>query len=224
MTLSKADWRAVRPDKLRNLDAAKLMEALRRKPGDSIEDWQDFLQKCDDLQATLDRTPRMLLKTMTEPFRAALKVWYGDIDDLRRDGKKALDELGHAYVDAACSRVALKVEIEVQAFVTTVTARIKAEAKRAAADRDRRTYEELCTELKRLQEMIRVLRRQKMKSHLREDQMAQDLIRAKHVRMRKLKLTCDPMLKALMKAIADTQKAYDKLMGVGPRLKREVPP
>ena len=224
MTLSKAEWRAVRPDKLRNLDAARLMEALRRTPGDKIEDWRGYLETCDDLQATLNRTPRMLLKTMTEPFRAALTVWYDDIDDLRRDGKKALDELGHAYVDAACTRVAQTVEIEVQAFVTTVTARIKAEAKRATADRDRRTYEELSIEMKRLHEMIRVLRRQKMKSQLRENQMTQDLIRAKHVRMRKLKLTCDPMLKGLMKALADAQKAYDKMMGVGPKLKRAAPP
>ena len=224
MTLSKAEWRVVRPDKLRNLDAAKLMEVLRRRPGDTIEAWQDLLATCDELQRVLNRTPRMLGKTMTDAFRAALTVWHCDIDERRRDGKRALDELGEAYVDAACSAIAAMLQVEVLPLVTTVEAQIKSEKKRAAEERDRRTYERLTAELAHQHDIIRALRREKMKSRLRDDRMAQDLIRAKHVRMRKFKMTCDPALKRLLKALADAQKTYDKVMGDGPKPKRDAPP
>lgn len=224
MTLSKAEWRAVRPDRLRNLDAAKLMEGLRRRPGDTIEAWQDVLAACDELQRVLNRTPRMLGKAMPEAFRAALQVWYRDIDDLRGDGRRALDDLGHAYVDAACSAIARTLEAEVLPLVATADARIKAEKKRAAEDRDRSEHVRLMADLASLHETIRALRREKMKSRLRDDRMAQDLIRAKHVRMRKFKMTCDLVLKRLLKALADAQKAYDKVMGEATRPRRDTGP
>ena len=215
MTLSKAEWRAVRPDKLRNLDAAKLMEALRRKPGDSIEDWRDFLETCNDLQATLDRTPRMLLKTMTAAFRAALAVWYDDIDDLRRDGKKALDELGHAFVDAACSAIGMAVAAEAQGVVDAVQDRMRAEKKRPLAERDRQTHDRLMAELRLRHETIRSLRRTRMKAHLKENRMAQEMIRAKHVRMGRFRMACDPMLKGMQRLLSDLQRDYGKLMKEG---------
>jgi len=216
MTLSKAEWRAVRPAKLQTLDAAKLMEALRRKPGDSIVDWQDFLETCDALQRVLNRTPRMLGKQMPQPFRAALTVWFDDIDDLRNDGKKALQDLGRTYVDDACTVIAKPVALAAQGLVETVRAQIKAEKKRAAAERDRRTYDRLTAELRDCHDAIRTLRREKMKPQLKNDRMAQEMIRGKHVRMGRFRMTCDPVLKGLQRAMAEIQKQYHRLMGEGP--------
>ena len=217
MTLSKAEWRAVRPDKLRNLDAAKLMEALRRKPGDSIEDWQDFLERCDDLEATLNRTPRMLLKTMTKDFAAALQVWYKDIADLRREGARALEDLGRACVDAACTEIARPLTEAGLALVETLRATIKAEKKRALPDRDRRAHARLTGEIAATHDAIRLLRRSKMKVPLKEYRQAQEMIRRKHVRMGRFRMSCDPVLKGLMRALGDLQKQYDKLMEEAPR-------
>jgi hypothetical protein len=222
MTLSKVEWRAVRPDKLRNLDAAKLMEALRHKPGDSIGEWQDFLADCDELERLLDRTPRMLLKTMTQSFRVALAVWHDDIAGLRKDGKRALADLGHAYVDRACSEVARPVVETAQGVVAAVRAQIKADKKRPAAERDGRTHDRLTTEMRVLHDRIRDLRRDKMKTQLKHDRMAQDIIRGKHVRMGRFRMSCDPVLKGLLRAFGDLQKQYDKLMEDGPRSARSA--
>jgi hypothetical protein len=215
MTLSKAAWRAVRPSKLQNLDAAKLMEALRRKPGDKIEDWQDFLETCDDLAFTLRRTPRMLGKNMTEAFGRALTVWYDDIDDLRKAGTQALNELAHAYVDAACSEIGKAVAAEARGVVERVQARMRAEKKRPVVERDRRTHDQLIAELKDHHTTIRLLRRRKMMTELKENRMARDMIRGKHVRMGRFKMTCDPMLKEMQRALSDAQRDYDKLMKEG---------
>jgi hypothetical protein len=223
MTLSKAEWRAVRPDKLRNLDAAKLMEALRRKPGDSIEDWQDFLEKCDDLQATLDRTPRMLLKTMTRDFAAALEVWYRDIADLRREGSLALEDLGRACVDAACTQIARPVTEAAQALVETLRATIKAEKKRPLPDRDRRLHGRLTDAIAATHGTIRALRRDKMKMPLKDYRQAQEMIRGRHVRMGRFRMSCDPVLKGLLRALGDLQKQYDKLMVEAPRSRGAAP-
>ena len=216
MTLSKAEWRAVRPDKLRNLDAAKLMEALRRKPGDSIEDWQDFLKTCDDLEATLKRTPRMLLKSMTRDFSEALKVWHKDIAHLRRDGEQALAEVARACVDAACTEIARPATEAGQALVETLRATIKAEKKRAPPDRDRRAYARLGAEIAATHDTIRLLRRSKMKMPLKDHRQAQEMIRTKLVRMGRFRMSCDPVLKGLMRALGDLQKQYDRLMEKAP--------
>ena len=224
MTLSKADWRAVRPDKLRNLDAAKLMEALRRRPDDKIEDWQDFLANCDALQATLDRTPRMLLKTMTAAFRAALVVWRDDIDDLRKDGNRMLEQLGRAHVDRVCSDIARPAAEAAQGLVETVRARIKLEKKRPAPERDRRIHDRLTAEMKAMHETLRALRRDKMRMQLKDDRMAQALIRRKIFRMGRFRMSCDPMLKGLLRALGDLPKQYDRLMDGGDRATRDAQP
>jgi hypothetical protein len=222
MTLSKAEWRAVRPDKLRNLDAAKLMEALRRKPGDSIEGWQDFLATCDDLEATLNRTPRILLKTMTREFGAALKVWHKDIADLRHEGKQALEELGRACVDAACTEIARPVTEAGQALVETRRAAIKAEKKRPLPERDRRGYTRLLKEIAATDDAIRALRRDKLRMPLKDYRLAQEMIRRKHVRMGRFRMSCDAVLKGILRALGDLRKQYDKLMEEAPRARRDA--
>ncbi len=212
MTLSKAEWRAVRPAKLQNLDAAKLMEVLRRKPGSTIRDWQDMLDNCDELQRVLNRTPRMLGKAMPQAFRAALAVWLDDIDDLRKTGARALEDLGRAHVDDVCSAIAQPVIETAQGLIETLRAQIKADKKRAPAARDRRVYDRLTADLRASHDTMRLLRRQKMKTQLKDDRMAQAMIRGKHVRMGRFRMTCDPVMKGLQRAMADGQKQYDRLM------------
>ncbi|MGQ0565958.1 MAG: hypothetical protein ACT4OK_12925 [Gemmobacter sp.] len=222
MTLSKAEWRAVRPDKLRTLDAAKLMEALRRKPGDRIEDWQDFLADCDELERVLDRTPRMLLKTMTGAFRAALVVWHRDIADLRRDGHRRLEELARAHVDSVCSAIAAPHIAAAQELVETVRAHIKDDKKRKGTERDRKVQERLAQTMKAQVDTLRALRRDKMRMPLKDDRMAQELIRTKVVRMGRFRMTCDPVMKGLMRALGELQKQMDRLANADDRTLRDA--
>ena len=212
VTLSKAAWLAVRPAKLKGLAAGRLMEALRARPGDDVGAWQRCLADCDALQAVLDRTPRMLTRNMTEPFRDALKVWYRDIDGLRRQGDKALSLLGPAYVDAICTAVAQPVQQEAQALIKAMKAAMKAVRKRAPGDRDRNRFDQLTPEVERACAAIRDLRKTKARVQIKSDPTAKDIIRAKYVRLRSFKMSCDPMLKELLKAATDMLADYADLM------------
>jgi hypothetical protein len=216
MTLSKAEWRAVRPLKLQNLEAAKLMEALRRRPAGTIEDWQDRLEKARELERVLNRTPRMLGRSMPEDYRAALKVWFQDIEDLRTLAHQQIFDLGLAYVDGLCTAIATTLQSEGLALIAAVEAQMRREARRAPEARDRRVHERLSADLAARQEVIRLLRRNRMGPHLRLDRMAWSLIRTKAIALRKFKMTCDPMLKGLAKAMATLQAEYDLSLGLEP--------
>jgi hypothetical protein len=212
MTLSKAEWRAVRPDRLKDLSVAKLMETLRKPTRDTIEDWQDRLATCDELQRVLDRTPRMLRTSITPAYRRALEVWHADLDHIRKDGKRALDDLAMAHLDEVCTAHAAVVEAEALALVAQIEAQVRRD-RRKGGNADPGIMAGFQATLGARAEAIRVLRRQRMSAILREDRTAHAMMRAKHVNLRRFKMRCDPMLKALQKTLTDLQKALAATAG-----------
>lgn len=213
MTLSKAEWQKVRPERLKALGVGKLMEALKTKPGESIKDWQTCLKNCEELKEILATTPKILTSHNTPEYRAAMVTWAGDIRALEQGGERALKVLFDEKIDDFCTEHGKDVERDTRNLIKYIETKIKDEKK---GKKDPRGYARLIAEVAQVTTKIRDLRKDNMESVLkRTNSEAKAIYGDKLWDKSKFKMSVDPMLIALIKDLNEIRLEYQKAVEAG---------
>lgn len=220
MVLSNADWLAKRPDRLKGLEAGRVMEAIRTNRFDTLEDWQAGLEDCERLLDLLDRAPRKLGRALTPSFKAALAGWRDETEKRVKEGRRAMPALCAAYLDEVCTLEARRIDQAGRDLIHAARLRMKEEKRLDTPARDRAAHGRFVAELEAMREVSRLARRQRMEPHLRTDPRALDLIRRRVVRLSSYRMACERLLKNLEKSLADARAAYDRLMADAPPPRR----